>query len=223
MVETGTRLGDFAGDGADIDDAAPARAAHSRQYQLAHTDEAENIDLELPPHGIHGHLFDRPVLPVSRIVHQYIEASVSALDGFYGILHRSFVGHVELNRVAALRFQLLYIGDPARGRDGHESGRLKSQGGRPPDARGRAGYQGDGLIFRGGIDWCIGHDAFLLANPKQQKVSRLDRIDLRASLGFRRNLRRDGRTVVVVNRSTAPQASTGSHTENSLPFPGPSL
>ena len=100
----------------DVHDLAEALAAHAGQDELAHPQQAEDVRLELAPDLVHRHLLDGPGLAVAGVVDQHADRALRLLDRADGGLHRALVGHVERERLAALRLE---VGDrlgPARGR-----------------------------------------------------------------------------------------------------------
>ena len=101
MVDAAAGEGQLAAHRADVHDPAPALAAHARQRELAHPDQAEDVGLELAADRVEVDRLDRARLAVAGVVHEHADRALGLDDGVDAGAHRGLVGDVAGERLAA--------------------------------------------------------------------------------------------------------------------------
>ncbi len=94
MVEGAAGEAELAADRADVDDPAPALAAHRRQHELGQADGAEDVGLELAADELERDGLDGAGLAVAGVVDQHADRAGVVFDGRNRGSHRGFVGDV---------------------------------------------------------------------------------------------------------------------------------
>src|SRR5829696_2491137 len=90
VVDPATGEGELAAHRAQVDDLPGAGSSHTREDELAHPHQAEDVRLELPADAVHRDRLNRPALAVAGVVDQGTDGAV-LLDLGDGVLHRVLV------------------------------------------------------------------------------------------------------------------------------------
>src|SRR5207302_11136435 len=76
VVEAAAREREAPSHRADVDDLAPALAAHAWQHELRKAHEPEYVRVELAAHLVERYFLDRPALAVAGVVHENADGAL---------------------------------------------------------------------------------------------------------------------------------------------------